>query len=333
MANSGKTAAELEVEVEERRRRLAGRVNEIQERLSPGQMVDEVLRYANSSGGSAFVSNLGRSVQSNPLPVALTGIGLAWLMTRSAMPASTGTSETVRSETKQSYPNARIAGSALKRTREITDETGKRYTEFADSAGARFQAVTDDLGNRAGHFTDQAGTMYSGFTDAAGNRISSFLDEAGSRLDDARGWASDTWEEAREQVQDRIGGIQHAVSGQARNLRRHAVGAGGQLQQGAGAVGHTVNDFLHEQPLIGAALAFAIGAAIAAVLPPTEQEDSLIGDTADEMKARGARMADQAYREGKRQAADVYEDVREKAASGYDRLREDLSGPTSNTTH
>ncbi len=49
-------------------------------RLSPGRMVDEALVYAREAGVADFGRNLGRSVRDNPLPVALVGVGLAWLM-------------------------------------------------------------------------------------------------------------------------------------------------------------------------------------------------------------------------------------------------------------
>jgi len=337
MANA-KTSAELEMEVEEQRSRLENRVSEIQERLSPGQLVDELLNYVKSSGGGDFVANLGRNVSANPLPIALTGIGLAWLMARANAPAPAATSHTDDRDWDRrlgdngqsydrgdhrgdAYPYASIKGSSLRRVQQMTDEAGKRYSEFTDAAGARFKAVSDDLGNRAGHFTDETGSLYSGFTDEAGNRVGEFLDEAGSRLEDAQGWANETWHNAA----NRAGELGDTVRQGADDLRRRAAAAGSQLQGNAGSVGKTVTDLLHDQPLIGGALAFAVGAAIASALPPTKQEDQLVGKTSDQLKAEGGRMASDVYEKGKEQVSQVYQDAQDEAASIYGKVKDDLT--------
>ena len=339
MANENKTSAQVEMEVEEQRHRLEDRVNEIQERLSPGQLVDEFLSYAKNSGGREFMTNFGRTVQANPLPIALTGIGLAWLMARANAPAEpamesasdrdwdrrlsdNGQSYDRGDHLGEAYPYARIKGSSLRRVQNMTDEAGRRYSEFTDEAGSRFKALSDEVGNRAGHFADQAGTLYGGFTDEAGNRISDFFDEAGTRLDDAQGWAADTWQSAGE----RLGDLTSAAAARASDLRQRATAAGGQLQSGAGAMTKTLTGLMHDQPLIGGALAFAVGAAIASALPPTEQEDQLVGKTSDELKAQGAKLAGDAYETGKQQVAETYDDVREQAATLYDEVKHNASG-------
>ncbi|HVX80423.1 MAG TPA: DUF3618 domain-containing protein [Devosiaceae bacterium] len=333
MNGNGKTSAQLEREVEEQRHLLETRVSEIQRRLSPGQLVDELMSYAKTSGGQEFVGNLSRSVQANPLPIALTGIGLAWLMLR---PNGSTTVSSDRewdrrlaengqsADFAESYPRMRIQGQSLRRVRDFTDEAGRRYTEFKDDAGATFKALSDEAGNRAGNFVDEAGRFYSGFMDEAGNRISTFLDEAGMRLADAQGWASDTWSGATQ----RLGGLQDGVAGRAAALKDRAVAATSQLQSNTGALGSNLAQFLREQPLVGGALAFAIGAAIASALPPTQQEDELIGETADRLKKQGRAAAGDAYEKGKEQLADAFDGAREEAGNVYAKVKDDLTSGT-----
>ena len=62
------------------RARMDGRLTELQEHLTPGQILDDVMAYFRDSGGGDFGRNLMTSVRNNPLPAAVTGIGLAWLM-------------------------------------------------------------------------------------------------------------------------------------------------------------------------------------------------------------------------------------------------------------
>ncbi|MGV8921490.1 MAG: DUF3618 domain-containing protein [Pseudomonas sp.] len=61
--------------MEQQRSRVESTIDQIQERLSPGPLVDELLSYGKNHGGGEFVANLGRSATSNSLPIALVGIG------------------------------------------------------------------------------------------------------------------------------------------------------------------------------------------------------------------------------------------------------------------
>jgi len=323
MASNGKSSAQLEQEVEAQRSRLESDIDEIQRRLTPGRLIDEMLNYARTSSGTTFVNNLGRSVKANPLPVALTGVGLAWLMARANMPAETAT-DTTEARTAEARRYARVTGSALRRLRQATDETGNTYVEFADEAGARFRATSDELGNRAGHFIDQAGETYHGFTDEAGNRVKTFLDETGATLAEAQGWASDAWEGAG----TRLGAIGGGIAAGADAARRRAVDTGGQLKGGASSAGNAIAELLREQPLVGGAIAFAIGAALASALPPTEQEDELVGETADEIKARAGEFVGNAYEEGKQQLNTAFDEVREEAAAAYTETRPEADRTT-----
>ena len=74
------TTRQLEKDVDKTRGRIEDTLSELRDRLSPPSLIDEALGYAKDNGGADFVRNLGRQVADNPLPVALMGAGLAWLM-------------------------------------------------------------------------------------------------------------------------------------------------------------------------------------------------------------------------------------------------------------
>lgn len=76
---AGDDPENLEREVAEERARLNATLDEIQNRLTPGQLVDEVLRHGRGVG-SDFVANLGRTLAANPVPTALVGVGVLWLL-------------------------------------------------------------------------------------------------------------------------------------------------------------------------------------------------------------------------------------------------------------
>lgn len=71
--------SELERDVADRRERIDDTLRQIQSRLTPGQMVDEILHHGRGAG-TDFVANLGRTLSGNPIPTALVGVGLLWLL-------------------------------------------------------------------------------------------------------------------------------------------------------------------------------------------------------------------------------------------------------------
>ena len=79
-----KSSHEVQREVQRSRAEVEETLEAIQERLSPGQMFEQVVDYMRSSNGSDFLRNLGTMVRDNPVPVALVGTGLVWLMLSSS---------------------------------------------------------------------------------------------------------------------------------------------------------------------------------------------------------------------------------------------------------
>ncbi|HEY3835100.1 MAG TPA: DUF3618 domain-containing protein [Bryobacteraceae bacterium] len=80
MSESSLDQDRIEADLARTRARMDGRLTELQERLSPGQILDDLMAHFRGSEGGDFARNLMTSVQTNPMPAALTGIGLAWLM-------------------------------------------------------------------------------------------------------------------------------------------------------------------------------------------------------------------------------------------------------------
>lgn len=78
--NGERRPEEIEADIARTRGDMNATLTAIEQRLTPGQLVDQGLDYIRNSGANQFVSNLGSSVKNNPIPVALMGIGMAWLM-------------------------------------------------------------------------------------------------------------------------------------------------------------------------------------------------------------------------------------------------------------
>lgn len=311
--NGHKNSAELEREVEAQRNRVEQTIGEIQDRLSPGQLVDELLSYTKHGGGE-FAANLGRTMTANPMPVALLGISLAWLMAGGKSGDSAGTRGNGYHRT-ESQPMATTSGSGLQRVSHGVDDAGDWYSEFVDDAGRKYRARSDESGKRFGHFADDTGKLFAGFVDEAGQRVQLFRDESGNALDAASGWASHTWHDLRDAVVQGGGDVADS-----------AARLGGDMQARADRITRDAIRTLEEQPLVAAALAFAAGAALGAVLPHTREEDEMLGDTSDKVKREAGSMAGRLYEQGKEQAAELYEGASEKADEVYQQAKSTIAG-------
>lgn len=298
----------LERQVDDQRQRVEQRIHDIQESLSPGQLLDQALRYTRN-GGADFASSLGNAVTANPVPTALLGISLAWLMLGPKQPTPE------QRHMQPSYPYARISSTGLQRTRHEPDESGDWYSHFIDDAGTEYRARADEMGRRVGHFVDTTGKTFGGFVDEAGHRIDQFRDEAGNALEDAASWASHTFHD----VADAAGHL-------ADNVTNQASAFGASVQSQAGQVRQSLTDLLHERPLVAGALAFAVGAALGASLPPTEQEDDLMGSQSDEVKRSAEGAAARLYVDSKERAKDLHDEVVEAVGSTYESAKSTVAG-------
>lgn len=355
--SDNKSSAELQREIELQRTRVESTIDQIQEKLSPGQLVDELLAYTKGGGGE-FVASLQRNVTANPLPVALLGVSLAWLMAKPATGATSDSDEpsTIRSDRHwddsinrrrgyqstrnddfdeyEDYPVTVISGTSLQRLGNSADERGDTYSEFTDDAGKKFKARSDQGGNRAGHFIDEAGNRFKGFTNDAGEQIEHFRDEAGNLLEEASGWASHTWQKAREKMHD----ARDAVQSRASSGKAKAGQASDALQGQMEYLNQTILNQFRDQPLVGGALAFALGAALGSTLPHTPQEDALMGEASDALKGKVGETASELYDQGKYKAADLYSTATEKVGEVSQQAKDGVaaaaepSGPAGSDT-
>lgn len=80
MDPAGRSPEEIQQDIRQTRSQMDDTLDAIQRRLSPSNLMDEALNYLRHGGGTEFTHNFNESVKRNPVPTALVGIGLAWLM-------------------------------------------------------------------------------------------------------------------------------------------------------------------------------------------------------------------------------------------------------------
>ncbi|TPK61517.1 hypothetical protein FJ930_27735 [Mesorhizobium sp. B2-4-15] len=75
-----KTSAELQREAEIARARVSDTAESIRNKMTPGQLIDEFSGLLTAGDSGSMFATLKSQVAANPLPVALVGVGLLWLM-------------------------------------------------------------------------------------------------------------------------------------------------------------------------------------------------------------------------------------------------------------
>lgn len=268
--NGHQSSREIEKEVERTRAHMAETLDELRARMSPGQILDEVLGYARDTGGGKTLSNLGRTVQDNPAPLLLIGAGVAWMMM--------GNGQRYR------YPARREPA----REGDRRTDAGLR-DGIAAAAGAVGGVVSDvgdglwqtaaDVGNAAASGIRDLGDGAQRAGDAAVSGIRD-LSDAAYRTGDA------------------------AISGM-RDLGDAAYGTGDTAYRQGREIGSSIANAIGDQPLVLGALGLALGAALAAALPETETENRLMGETSDQLKKQAKETAESTYEQVKAAASDA----------------------------
>lgn len=130
--NGGRSRDEILAEVESVRSDMDSTLSAIERKLTPGQLVDQGIEYLRSSGANEFLSNLGTSVKHNPVPVALVGVCLAWLM-------ASGRSGSVPGRVQSSgAPFRRATDQAWSGARDQARAAGQTLSDAAQAARERF---------------------------------------------------------------------------------------------------------------------------------------------------------------------------------------------------
>jgi ElaB/YqjD/DUF883 family membrane-anchored ribosome-binding protein len=260
------------------RARMDGRLTELQDRLSPGQILDDLMAYFRGSEGGDFARNLMASVQTNPMPAALTGIGLAWLMASNPKPPQ------------------KLAAHTTSPAAWATDNEFDRHIRSVEEGVTR---EPDEPDSTFGSRLDDARAKVLGLTRNAQDTAETF----GKRVQE--GIAS-----ARQPAMESAKNIS-AKAGETATQMTDALGASGQAaQQMAGNLISMIGD----NPVMLGAIGLAVGAVLGALVPQSEQEQAALIDVGRRAREGISGLSQEAVDRGAAVAKKVMEAGRESAA-------------------
>jgi hypothetical protein len=266
VTDTNANAAEIERNLDQTRARLNRNLETLEDRISPNQIMEQALAYLRTGQGAAFTRNLGASVRDNPLPAAITGIGLAWLMASGGRP-STGSAHVSRPY--QLHDRAHQAGLSVTRLPHDTDETHRSRMDDARASvlGLRRQAseTSESFSTRVQDAMAAAREWVAGSASQLHDSASALGDQVTGHLHDARDGLS-------------------SAQGSMQNWASSASGSASQLvNQGRQRSGDMLGT-LTENPLLLGALAVTTGALIGILLPESTLEHQYLGDAGETVR-------------------------------------------------
>lgn len=252
--------------------------------------------------------SVGETMRSNPIPLAMIGIGLGWL----ALTASGYDRRIARSGAMHNVRDR--AGSAAQYARDTFYSAGHSVRDAASQAYERASDAAGHVYERASDAVDEAGDRVRGLTDHARERAHDLTDHARDR---AYGMRRDM----SSRVESHIGnhGGNH---GGASHFR-----ASDRLHSATGRFWEMVDD----HPMVAGMMGVALGAALGASIPSSRYEDRWVGDYADEATNRAKEMARDAMDRGTRAARAAVEAAKEEVgdavSAASDAAREEAHKP------
>lgn len=338
-----RSSAEIEREIEAERRELAGTVNELRDRISLESALHQVAGVVRDNGGDAARA-LGRQVRDNPVALALTGIGIAWLMMGPRQPLGS----LARSRSSRDDQRGRGYGDSQSGYRgnrgwddgqdwasgsgflpEAEDDGWPRYdeardrfagegrqdggTSLRDRASAGLHAAADRLSGAAGRAGDAAGS--------AGHRLSDGAHRAWDGAQSAAKGLREHTEHLRANIGHGLDGMSEAARERVTAAREAAIAARERAGSLARQAGDRAAGFYEEAPLVTGALMLAAGALLGSLLPRTQTEDRLMGAESDRLMAEAQRI----YDEEKARLQEVGEEIAETATEAGREIGETVS--------
>ncbi|ODT88514.1 DUF3618 domain-containing protein [Phenylobacterium sp. SCN 70-31] len=130
-----RTSAELEREVEDARGRLSQTAEALKEKMQPRDLLDEATTMMGQTG-EKMLSTAADHLRENPIPIALIGLGVAWLALESGRRARRADGLDVRYATHEGYDVGEDDGVAA-RAKAGAEMAKAKLSKAAEKAKAR----------------------------------------------------------------------------------------------------------------------------------------------------------------------------------------------------
>jgi ElaB/YqjD/DUF883 family membrane-anchored ribosome-binding protein/F0F1-type ATP synthase assembly protein I len=289
----------LRVAIAQTRSQMDATLDAIQERLRPERVKAQAMEQAKEvvrdatvgkaeeavSGATDAAKGVGatmiETIKQNPIPAALVGIGLGWLLYKSQ---SSTTDQRGRDWERQDWP------AQGRRGFQSTSPAWRGQT-----AGVGRYDLDYDDGRSSGEYRGTAGSTIDRAQGAAGQMMDRVQGTAGDMVDRVQGTAGDMVDRVQGtagDMADQVQGVAGQVADQVQDTTGRLVSSAQQTtQQVAGATRGQFQQMLRDNPLALGGMALAAGLAVGLIVPETEQEDEWLGEARDSFMERAKETA------------------------------------------
>ncbi|MEM0907740.1 MAG: hypothetical protein AAGJ94_10280 [Pseudomonadota bacterium] len=273
----------IEASVETQRQEVEATLEALRRKFSGGELVAMTLRAVTEARGQSgeVVTSFARQVKANPVPLVLTGVGLAWLMLGQGRPA------------RDIAPEEAAEPTLYDRAQYAADEAA----HGPQHAVAQLMAGAYDLG-RSGHgapmfdparyAADEAAHGPAYVVDQLKTGAYSLPEEDGHAAVDRAKLAADEELHGAAYVNSALRAGAYTVEATKERAVAPPRRRGSARAKSAGDAGRRAGqgllDFVKQEPLLAGALGLALGAAIGLALPATRREDKAFGPSRDRMR-------------------------------------------------
>ena len=175
-----KTSEDLEREVEDARGRIDRTVEELKDKMHPKEMFDEASRMMSGASNKVLTTAV-EQLRENPIPVALIGLGIAWLaigQTRRTH-GDTSTYAGGRYDDYKGYDDRQGIGAKLSAGAEAArDKLGRAVEKAKDGFDTVRHNAADSVEHtreRASHLAHEAQDRFGAYNRAARHRFDDAL--------------------------------------------------------------------------------------------------------------------------------------------------------------
>jgi hypothetical protein len=266
----------IEQDINRSRTALNDTIERLGGKLSPGQIVDEVLGVAQGQFGK-FTANAGRQVRDNPLPLLLIAAGVGmYIMNQNK---SHDTAPKIEEDDWRAEHHYRQIESIRANTPKTADETDEAW-------GMRLH----EEHAKSLNLKQMAGETYDAFQ----ARVTRTVEGIGRRAKHVRDSLSGGFSKATHFVGD-----QYQHMGQMAGDAKHKIG------DMATSAKHQAGDLYDQNPLAAGAVGVAIGALLGSLTPLSSMEREKLQGVADTALKAGADLAERGAAKVEKAAASI----------------------------
>jgi gas vesicle protein len=281
-------------QIEDTRAQMTSTISEIGERLSPDYLIDKAktsvreatverfrdMSYQANRRVEGMSNSMSDTVRANPLPVALIGLGLGWLIMSERNKRQDFDTRGQYRTTGYRYYEGNDGPGAMEQARHRLDDAADMVQDRAADIQNRVSGTAQRMGESVSDTASRVGDTVSGTASRVGETVSDTAHRTGEAVRETAFRVGETVGHRAEMVQERAADLSSQARSEAERL---AAEARWRAQDGVQRTRQTFWETMEQNPLTLGAIVLVAGAAVGASIPSTEYENRLMGETRDKL--------------------------------------------------